>query len=648
MPQTRKTVANVKKQEKFRYTENKTKDVCYFAKDISKALGECIGEPGTLNAVTTQPGVLAFILLYSSKPGQNDRRSDTVYATTNLDLLLDSDDTNLYSFNSPVDFVRLKNVSFSKAVFPVFAFRKYRHRWNFSSTYGYLGLRRIASVTYLAPGIREEQQNIDPMEEAQNGWIELLIEEIPETEENNPMRHVTGTPVSIVDSVIKDLRAARRQNFQALWKDHPDMREEWKQKCWHQKIKKEKGRKSRIIDEGSDYDDWIDREETDMKSLKGAVFAERSGSSASRHGCKTDNDESLLIDMRHVEQEAKSEGRCFESVRIGKRWGSMLAETDTNWTGFGFPTAKFEMQNDLLSGDCIPLEQDDWFCEKRMEEYFSTTKLQTEQPGGSLSTRRKSYSNRGQNTLLINLSDSSQDSEFSIVGDSDDDSTSQEPTHPQDIRLINGNVPEWKHISYFKRTTAPAKVEIDTKPLADAALVEDGYSDDRQSSQKKLKLFTPETLIVSQGTKAVLREAIPAQQVKQNDPLANANEQVQRQGCIPLKPQLSKHKQNKIWKKQVWGMDSDSGGESSDEVDEKTKDMPGWMREKMNTEEKIERSMWFRAGCKQTRRGDALRQWERKWELVPEKINERNGKRKVILPSYPRRRNRKNSNPYKG
>ena len=76
--------------------------------------------------------------------------------------------------------------------------------------------------------------------------------------------------------------------------------------------------------------------------------------------------------------------------------------------------------------------------------------------------------------------------------------------------------------------------------------------------------------------------------------------------------------------------------------------MPGWMRGEMDTKEQIEQSLWFRAGCRQTRRGDTLRQWERKWELVPEEIDEKHGQRRVIRPSYPRRRNRKNSKPHKG
>ena len=143
-----------------RIPQNKPEDLCYFAKDICYALDDVDGKISTLNAVLTQPGVLAFIPIYSNRPDQNNRGSNTVYASTNLDLLLESDGTNPYEFNSPADLLLLGHAPISEEVFPVFASRNFGHRWTHFGTYNYLGQHRIRSITYLAPGVREERQNI--------------------------------------------------------------------------------------------------------------------------------------------------------------------------------------------------------------------------------------------------------------------------------------------------------------------------------------------------------------------------------------------------------------------------------------------------------------------------------------------------------
>ncbi|KAL9117799.1 MAG: hypothetical protein Q9187_005660 [Circinaria calcarea] len=643
MIQKEKSVASTKKKERLEFPEDKSKDVCYFAKDILEALGECDGVPGTLNAVTTQPGVLAFVILYPSKPEQNDRRSNTVYACTNLNLLLDADGTGSFKFNSPADFLWLRRVCISKVVFPVFAFRKYRHRWNFSSTYRYLGQRRISSVRYLAPGAREQQQGIEPMVEAQNGWMELLLQEVPDTREDHPTRHVVGTPVSVVDSIIKDLRASKMQELNALWQANPGMRKVWKGRSGHGKFKDERSSRERIEEETGDKNECIERKGNGVKSMNGEEPTEKSGCISSTYDYDINDDELLLIDLNDMKEEARTEGQLPECFTTGGRLRSRIMKG----VGCGASRRELETQRDILSEDLIPFGQDNKFCEEGVKYSSNTANAETRQLTESSSAKWMALSEKKRCMPLIDLSDSSQEGVF-FSDDDSEDNNSQE-AHLQDRRLSNEGEPKWNHVWYFRPPTAPEPDKIYSKTLDDTKLPGDEHKlpYDKKFPRKKLKHVAQTAPIVATSAEPIPQEAQSiSKSIPQNSPsvAVNTGARRQRYGAPTLK--LSRAKQIKEWKKQLWGMDSDSEGGSPDGADEEAKKTPVWMGDEMDTEEQIEQSLWFRAGCKQTKRGDVLRQWDRKWEVIPAEIEEKQGQRKVIRPSHPRRRNRKDSKPY--
>ena len=121
----------------------------YTASQITIVFGEPLGYPKALNAITSKPNVLAFVLLYQSPPQRNMKfRYDFFVGDGNVHLLFQAGSVSNVAV--PIwELPRLVDEDVSRAVFPVGLASEHTRRFETKGSWECLGWCRIKSVCYL-------------------------------------------------------------------------------------------------------------------------------------------------------------------------------------------------------------------------------------------------------------------------------------------------------------------------------------------------------------------------------------------------------------------------------------------------------------------------------------------------------------------